>query len=301
MNDLVVFSLSSNKKVAKNVASLLHAQKGRIKIDHFKDGEVMVKNLSDVDGKDVIIIQSTSNPAIFKLFEILLLIDSLRRSGANKIDLYIPYYGYSRQERPQENEPVSAEVVAKILSISQADKIYTFDIHHNVIESFFKIPFISLDSAELFIDYFAKLFKKNGVDLKDVVVVSPDHGGNARTFKVHDGLKGSSMTILNKVRPLPNVAEHLEVDFDLKGKTCLIIDDIIDTGGTIISATKLLYSHGAKDVFVAATHGVFSKGSIEKLKAANIKKIIVTNTIEKRNLDKDVEVLDISPLIVKNL
>lgn len=298
MKDLIVFTLISNKKVAKKVAKILDAELGEVSFDYFADGEVLVKTLSNVVNKDVILIESTAKQAQERLFELLLLIDSIKRSGAKSLKLYIPYFGYSRQERVSwYNEPVSCEVVAKILDTAKVDIIYTLDLHHDIIESFFQTPFKNVMTTPLFSHYYKELLAKRNIDLKDVVVVSPDHGSNFRAEALARELPGSSMVILNKYRPKPNLAEHLQVKYEeVKNKYCIIIDDIIDTGGTIISAANLLMENDAKAVFVAGSHAVFSQRAVENLLSAPIEDIVVTNSIEKR-LPKQIKVLDISTLI----
>ena len=298
MGNNIIFSLQSNQQVAERVAKKFGAELGVVSIDTFADGEVLVKTLSDVKGKDAVIIESTAKNAHEILFELLLLVDSVKRSGANSVKLYIPYFGYSRQERVSWfNEPVSCEVVASILDTAKVDEILTFDLHHHDIESFFKTPFRSLNTTKLFADYYLNYFKKHNIKAEDVVVVSPDHGSNTRADLLVAALPGTKKTILNKYRPKPNLAEHLEVNVDeVKGKVCIIIDDIIDTGGTIISAVDLLVRSGAASVLVGASHGVFSPNSINKLRESPIDDIVVTNTIEKR-LPSEIHVVDISSLI----
>lgn len=298
MENCIIFSLQSNQAVVEKVAKKYDAELGVVSIDQFADGEVLVKSLSDVKGKDVVIVESTAKNAHEILFELLLLVDSVKRSGAKSVRLYIPYFGYSRQERVSWfNEPVSCEVVAKILDTAKVDKILTFDLHHNDIEKFFETPFESLPTTKLFSSYYKNYFKEHGISPKDVVVVSPDHGSNTRADLLVKELQGSSKVILNKRRPKPNLAEHLEVNVEeVKGKICIIIDDIIDTGGTIVSAIELLERSGAKSVLVAATHGVFSPNSINKLLESPLDDIVVSNTIEKR-LPKKIHIVDISELI----
>ena len=298
MNKLIVFSLISNKKVAKKVAQKLNAELGVVSFDYFADGEVLVKSESDVKGKDVLIIESTAKKAHERLFELLLLLDSVKRSGATSIKLYIPYFGYSRQERVSwYNEPVSCEVVAKILDTAKVDEILTFDLHHPDIEKFFDTPFRNLPTTTLFGKYYLNFMKKNGIKKEDVVVVSPDHGANSRADALCKEMGGVQKVILNKVRPKPNLAEHLEVDVKaVKDKTCIIIDDIIDTAGTIISSIDLLRKSGASKVLIGASHPVFSKNAAQRLIAANPDDIVVTNTIEKK-LPKEINKLDISSLI----
>lgn len=298
MKDLIVLTLISNKGVAKRAAKLLDAELGEATFQYFADGEVLVKTITDVKGKDVILVESTAKRAQERLFELLLLIDSIKRSGAKSLKVYIPYFGYSRQERVSwYNEPVSCEVVAKILDTAEVDEILTFDLHHHIIENFFKTPLVNLPTTPLFAKYYQDLFAKKNIKCEDVVIVSPDHGSNARADALVKELPGAQKVILTKYRPKPNLAEHLKVESDLiKDKYCVIIDDIIDTAGTIISAANLLMENDAKAVYVAGSHAVLSERAIDKLLDAPIDDIVVTNTIEKR-LPKQIHVMDISPLI----
>lgn len=298
MEKYIVFSLQSNQAVAEKVAKAFNAELGVVSIDNFADGEVLVKSLSDVKDKNVVIIESTAKNAHELLFMLLLLVDSVKRSGAKSVKLFIPYFGYSRQERVSWfNEPVSCEVVAKILDTAEVNEILTFDLHHDDIVGFFKTKFTSLPTTSLFTEYYLDYFKKHDIDPKEVVIVSPDHGSNTRADYLVKSLPGTKKVILNKRRPKPNLAEHLEVDVkEVKGKTCIIIDDIIDTGGTIISAVDLLDRSGAKRVLVGASHGVFSPNSINKLLESPVEDIVVTNSIERR-LPSQIHVVDISKLI----
>ena len=298
MKKNIVFSLQSNQAVAEKVAKKFNAELGVVSIDNFADGEVLVKSLSDVKGKDVTIIESTAKNAHEILFQLLLLIDSVKRSGANSVKLYVPYFGYSRQERVSWfNEPVSCEVVAKILDTAEVDEILTFDLHHPIIENFFKTPFRSLSTTKLFVDYYKKYFAEHHIDTKDVAIISPDHGSNTRAELLSKEFEGTKKVILDKRRPKPNLAEHLEVNVDeVKDKICIIIDDIIDTGGTLVSAADLLIRSGAKSVLVAASHGVFSPNSLNRLLESPLDDIVVTNTIERR-LPKEIHITDISELI----
>ena len=299
--EYIVFSLSTNKELAREIAKSLSAKLGKVKITHFADGEIMVKSFSNVENKIAIVVQSTSKPAHEKLFEILLLLDSIKRSNAKKVQLIMPYFGYARQERVSWfNEPVSCEVVARMLNTTNVDSLLTFDLHHPIIESFFSLDVKNIPTTELFASYYLSYFAKRNISLKDVVVISPDHGANHRGSLLHDKLIGSSFLVLDKVRPQANSAEHLELEADLTGKYCVIIDDIVDTGGTICSASKLLYSHNAKEVLLGASHAVFSSNCINKLKEASIKDVVVTNTIEK-NFKDYVTVLDILPIVLPNI
>ena len=298
----IVFSLSGNKMLASEVADALHGEVGKTYKKTFADGEIMVKSSSDVKGKDVVIVQSTSKNVNEELFGLLLLLDSIKRAGANSIKLFMPYFAYSRQERVSWiNEPVSCEVVAKIVDTADFDDLTCFDLHHPVIEKFFKHPVKNKPTTTLFAKYYREYFLRNNISMNDVVVVSPDHGSNNRSHMLARELDDAEVVILDKVRPQPNRAEHLAIDGDeVKGKCCILIDDIIDTGGTVASASKLLFSKGAKQVLVAATHAILSKGCIYKLRKAHVTDIVVTNTIEKK-LTRRIKVLDILPLVLEEI
>ena len=298
----IVFSLSGNKKLAKEVADSLHGELGKIYKKTFADGEIMVKSSSDVKGKDVIVVQSTSKNVNDELFGLLLLLDSVKRAGARSIKLFMPYFAYSRQERVSwTNEPVSCEVVAKLVDTAEFDDLTCFDLHHPIIETFFKHKVKNKPTTTLFANYYKQYFKDNKISMKDVVVVSPDHGSNTRSHMLAKELDDLEVVILDKVRPSPNRAEHLVIDGDkIQGKYCILIDDIIDTGGTIASASRLLMAKGAQKVLVSATHAVLSSGCIRRLKKANVGDLVVTNTIEKQ-LDESIKVLDILPLVLEEI
>lgn len=293
----IIFSLKSNKKVAKKLCEQFNYELGRISITHFADGEVMVKTLSDVKDKDVVIIESTFKKAHEILFELLLLIDSIKRAGSKSIKLFIPYFGYSRQERVMwVNEPISCKVVADLLETAHYDELYSLDLHHPIIKTFFTKPIEDIPTTELFTEYYLNYINSHNIKAEDVVVVSPDHGSNNRAERLSEAIRGSSFIILDKVRPAVNRAEHLETENDVNDKVCIIIDDIIDTGGTLVSSANLLYSKGARSVLVGVSHGIFSGNCHQKLKKANVIDIAITNTIERQE-SNDISILDISPLI----
>ena len=298
----IIFSVSANKKLAKEVAQSLNAELGKVYKKTFADGEVMVKSASDVANKDVVIIQSTSKNVNDELFSLLLLLDSVKRSGAKSVKLFMPYFAYSRQERVSwTNEPVSCEVVANIIDTANFDDLTCFDLHHPIIETFLKHKIKNKPTTKLFAEYYKGYFAENGIANEKVVIVSPDHGSNSRADMLSQQLGGVQIVILDKVRPQPNRAEHLEIDgSQVKNKVCILIDDIIDTGGTICSASRLLHEKGAKSVLVAATHAVLSKGCITRLKESGIDDLVVTNTIEKK-LDPMVKVVDILPLVLEEI
>ena len=298
----IIFSVSANKKLAKEVAQSLNAELGKVYKKTFADGEVMVKSASDVANKDVVIIQSTSKNVNDELFSLLLLLDSVKRSGAKSVKLFMPYFAYSRQERVSwTNEPVSCEVVANIIDTANFDDLTCFDLHHPIIETFLKHKIKNKPTTKLFAEYYKGYFAENGKAKEKVVIVSPDHGSNSRADMLSQQLGGVQIVILDKVRPQPNRAEHLEIDgSQVENKVCILIDDIIDTGGTICSASRLLHEKGEESVLVAATHAVLSKGCITRLKESGIDDLVVTNTIEKK-LDPMVKIVDILPLVLEEI
>ena len=298
----IVFSISGNKKLAEEVALKAGCELGRIYKKTFADGEIMVKSASDVKGKDVIIIQSTSKNVNEELFSLLLLLDSIKRAGANSIKLFMPYFAYSRQERVSwTNEPVSCEVVARIVETADFDDLTCFDLHHPLIETFFHHKIKNKPTTSLFAAYYDGYLKDHNIPKTNVVVVSPDHGSNLRVDMLAKALGNVDVVILDKVRPQPNRAEHLDIDGSLvKGKTCILIDDIIDTGGTVASASALLHKKGAQNVLVSATHAVLSKGCLYRLKKSKVTDLVVTNTIEKK-LNHRIKVLDILPLVLEEI
>ncbi len=301
MKDYVVFSISSNKKLAKDFAKFWNCQLGKADMKKFADGEMLVQALTDVKDKDVIIIESTVKKPNDCLMNILMLLDSINRNNAKSVTLFIPYLGYSRQERVNKpNEPISCEVMAKTLETGKYDKLLTFDIHHPIIESFFKRGIKSIPTTQIFAKYYSNYLKENNINLNDVIIVSPDHGANYRTDMLMFRMRGVKKVILEKVRPSKDQASHLELTGDVKGKTCIILDDIISTGNTIASATRLLKSNGAKRVLVGATHGIFAKNAVETIKEAGVDDIAVTNSVEQEVPDT-VKVLDLLQLIIENI
>ena len=294
MENAIIYYLSANKKLATDVAKILNLPLGEVEIEHFLDGEIMCRNLSNVNGKDAYIIQSTAYPAQDNIFEILILADSLKNSGAKSISLVIPYFGYSRQDRiARSGEPITAKVVASLFQTADIQRLITIDLHTQQIQGFFSCPVINIDTFELFGEYFVEYFAKVGVKESDVVVVAPDHGSALRARDLGSMFQNATIAFIDKRRPAPNKSEVINVVGDVKDKTCLIVDDIIDTCGTINNAYDALIAHGAKDVYVCASHAVFSNGKIKD----EVKKIVCTDSIEKKI--PGVEFVSVAKLIAK--
>ena len=282
---LKIFSLSSNRPLAEKIAEAVGLELGKISISRFSDGEVKVNVEESIRGAHVYIVQSTSDPVNDNLMELLIMIDALRRASAKTINVVMPYYGYARQERKaQSREPITAKLVANMITIAGADRVLTLDLHAPQIQGFFDIPVDHLIGVPLLADYFLE----KGLFGEDVVVVSPDHGGVVRARKLADFLK-SPIAIIDKRRPRPNVSEVMNIIGDVAGKKCIIIDDMIDTAGTITLAAAALLDKGADSVYACCTHAVLSGPAVERLDESEIKEVIVTDSIkqpEGRHLDK---------------
>ena len=282
---LKIFSLSSNRPLAEKIAEAVGLELGKISISRFSDGEVKVNVEESIRGAHVYIVQSTSDPVNDNLMELLIMIDALRRASAKTINVVMPYYGYARQERKaQSREPITAKLVANMITIAGADRVLTLDLHAPQIQGFFDIPVDHLIGVPLLADYFLE----KGLFGEDVVVVSPDHGGVVRARKLADFLK-SPIAIIDKRRPRPNVSEVMNIIGDVVGKKCIIIDDMIDTAGTITLAAAALLDKGADSVYACCTHAVLSGPAVERLDESEIKEVIVTGSIQQpegRHLDK---------------
>ena len=256
----------------------------------------MARCLSKVQGKECYIVQSTIAPSSETIFEILIFVDSLKNAGAKEIVLVTPYYGYSRQDRvARPGEPITAKLVAKMLENTGISRVISVDLHTQQIQGFFSIPVKNLETAELFGRYFANRFNELGIDHKNVVVVSPDHGSANRGRDVSSELTGAGLAVIDKRRPAPNQSEVVNVVGDVNGKVCLVVDDICDTCGTINNAVEALFEKGAKEVYVAVTHAVISKNTID----SRVKEFVITDTVEKEY--KGAKVLSVAELIAQNL
>ena len=286
-NKITVFSLSSSKKLAQDIASILGTQVGDCKVHHFADGEILCEIGESVRGKDVFIVQSTSNPVTENLMEILVLTDALKRASAREITAVIPYFGYARQDRKAKpRQPITSKLVADLLTTAGVNRVVTVDLHAAQIQGFFDIPVDEMQALPLLIKYFRK--KK----VQDLCVVSPDHGGATRARKMSEAFD-CPIAIIDKRRPKPNVAEVMGIIGNVEGKNCILIDDMIDTAGTITAGVDMLKQKGAKDVYIACTHGVLSGPAVERLSTCAAKEVVITNTIEipqEKKFDKLVSV-----------
>ncbi|KMK74486.1 ribose-phosphate diphosphokinase [Alkalihalobacillus pseudalcaliphilus] len=292
---LKVFTLNSNKGLAHEITEHIGVSMGKSSVMRFSDGEVQINIEESIRGCDVYLIQSTSAPANEHIMELLIMIDAMKRASAKTINVVMPYYGYARQDRKaRAREPITAKLVANLLETAGATRVLTLDLHATQIQGFFDIPVDQLMGVPILSDY----FKEKQLD--DVVIVSPDHGGVVRARKMADRLK-APIAIIDKRRPKPNVSEVMNIVGNIEGKTAIIIDDIIDTAGTITLAANALIEHGAKEVYACCTHPVLSGPAIERIKNSKIKELVVTNSIvlpEERQIDK-IKMLSVGPLMAE--
>lgn len=273
---LKIFSLNSNKELAEEIASNVGIPLGKSSVTHFSDGEIQINIEESIRGYDVFIVQSTSQPVNENLMELLIMIDAVKRASARTVNVVIPYYGYARQDRKaRSREPITAKLVANLLETAGATRVVVLDLHAPQIQGFFDILIDHLVAVPLLSEYF---LNESNIDLENVIVVSPDHGGVTRARKLADRLK-APIAIIDKRRPRPNVAEVMNIVGNVEGKTAIIIDDIIDTAGTISIAASALIESGAKEVYACCTHPVLSGPAIQRIDDSVIKELIITNSI----------------------
>ena len=271
--ELKLFSGRANPDLAEGIAQSLNIPLGKIEIVDFSDGEINVYIQENIRGMDCFLIQPTCTPAQSNIMELLILIDAFRRASARRITAVMPYFGYARQDRKvQPRVPITAKLVANLLGAAGADRILTMDLHAGQIQGFFDIPVDHLFAAPIIIDYFLQL------DMPDLTVVSPDAGGveRARAFAKR---MDAPLGIIDKRRERENVAQAMNVIGDVKDRTVLIVDDMIDTAGTLTEGTRALMEKGAKAVYASATHPVFSGPAIDRIEKSVLTEVVVTNTI----------------------
>ncbi|MFF2755668.1 ribose-phosphate diphosphokinase [Psychrobacillus sp. NPDC058041] len=273
---LKIFTLNSNKKLAEEIAKEVGVPLGKSTVTRFSDGEVQINIDESIRGCDVFIVQSTSGPVNEHIMELLIMLDAVKRASARTVSVVLPYYGYARQDRKaRAREPITAKLVANLLTTAGATRAIVLDLHAPQIQGFFDIPIDHLVAVPILSDYF---LSKN-LNPSEVVIVSPDHGGVTRARKMADRLK-TPIAIIDKRRPRPNVAEVMNIVGNVEGKTAILIDDIIDTAGTISIAAQALMESGAKEVYACCTHPVLSGPAIERIDNSVIKELVITNSIQ---------------------
>ena len=301
-DNIKIFCGNSNPQFAETICKSLSVPLGQAEVKTFADGEVSVSLNETCRGADVFLVQSTCKPVNDSLMELLVMTDACRRASAGRITAVIPYFGYARQDRKAKSrDPISAKLVANMITASGADRVLTMDLHASQIQGFFDIPLDHLLGNPSFVDYYLKKFPEEAFDHSQFVVVSPDVGSvsRARTFaqKVH-----MSLAIVDKRRQKANVCEVMNVIGDVKDKTCILYDDMVDTAGSLCNAAKALVEvGGAKEVYACATHGVLSGPAYERIEASPIKEIVFLNTIPQmgNTPSNKIKFLDVAPVFAR--
>ncbi len=292
IGNLKLFTGNANPVLAQEIAEYLGVKLGAAKVKHFSDGEISVIVDESVRGSDAYIIQPTCGPVNDNLMELLIMTDALRRASARRITAVVPYYGYARQDRKSRGrEPITAKLVANMITTAGARRMLSMDLHATQIQGFFDMPVDNLFGLPILAEYFKTK------DTENLVVVSPDMGGVARARNLAEQI-GVPLAIIDKRRPMPNVSEVMNIIGDIKGKEVILVDDIIDTAGTITNGAQALMDRGAKCVDACCTHPVLSGPAIERIENSPIQELITTNTIPMgdKKCDK-IKVLSVAPII----
>jgi len=296
MNDLKIFSGRANLELTRQICGYLGLPVGAITIGNFPDSEIYCKVEEDIRGRDIFLVQPTCPPVNDSLLELLVIIDSFKRASAERITAVIPYYGYARQDRKDEGRvPITAKLVANLITRAGADRVLALDLHAAQIQGFFDVPVDHLYAAPVLVDH----FQNQGIDPKELVVVSPDEGSTKRALRYAEKL-GGELAIVDKRRSSAEVTRQENIiGAPVKGKIAIMFDDMISTAGSVCGAAKVLHERGAKEIFVGVTHGVLCGPAIERLKASPIREVIITDSIPLRPeqaLSK-IRVLSVAPLL----
>ena len=282
---------NSNKVLSRNIAKYLKTKLVNSSIRKFADGEIYTEINENIRGNSIFIIQSISSPANDNLMELLLCIDALKRSSAKNITAVIPYFGYARQDRKVvPRTSISAKLVSNLITQAGADRVVTVDLHAGQIQGFFDIPVDNLFATPIFARHVKKKIKS-----KKIICIAPDVGGTERA-RALGKLLNVGLAIVDKRRPKPGQSQVMNIIGDVKDKTCVIVDDIIDSGGTIVNAAKALKKRGAKEVYVYITHGVLSGDAVKKIKNSVIKNLVITDTIDNNEKTKNVKNIEVLPI-----
>lgn len=294
MNDFTIFSGNSNPALAQRICNYLNVQLGGAKVTRFSDGEIQIEISENVRSKDIFVIQSTCHPVNDNLIELLLMIDAFSRSSASRVTAVIPYYGYARQDKKvAPRVPISARLVADLLITAGTDRVITMDLHAGQIQGFFSIPVDNLFAAPVILDYIKKNFTN------DLVVVSPDAGGAERARAFAKRLD-ADLAVIDKRRDAPNVAKAMAVVGNVKNKTAVIFDDMVDTAGTLVQAAEAIMRNGAKEVHACCVHPVLSGPAVDRINDSELKTIVATDTIplnDKSSVCEKIKILSIANLV----
>ena len=292
---LQIFAGNGNRELAEEIAQQLNLPMGRAVVGKFKNGESRIRLEENVRGGDVFLVQSICEPVNHHIMELCLMIQAARGSSAGRVTAVVPYYAYARQEKKMSGrEPISAKLIAKFLEAAGADRVLTIDLHAPAIEGFFEVPVDHLRAGPLLAEHFRRM------RLSNITVVSPDPGGVSRATDFRNRL-GGNLAIIAKQRPEVDVVESLEMVGDVAGRTAIIVDDMISTGGTLAQAATLVMERGAKEVYACAVHGLFAGDAFEQLSNSLLKQVVVTNTypVSEAARKLGVEVLTVAPMIAE--
>jgi ribose-phosphate pyrophosphokinase len=295
----VLFTGNANRQLAQEISSALGVELGRAKVGHFSDGEADIEIYQNVRARDVFVVQSTCAPTNEHLMELLIMVDALKRASARRITAVMPYFGYARQDRRSRSTrvPISAKVVANLLETVGVERVLTMDLHADQIQGFFDIPVDNIYASPVL------LADLKGKNYKDLVVVSPDVGGVVRARALAKQL-GCDLAIIDKRRPTANVSEVMHVIGEIENRNCVIMDDMIDTAGTLVKAAEVLKERGAKRVYAYCTHAVFSGPAIERIAKSDLDEVVITNTIpmnEAAKANKKIRQLSVAFLFAETI
>ena len=294
-SNMKLFACNSHPELAKEIADLMGVELGKATVSKFSDGEISVSIWESVRDKDVFIIQSTGNPVNDNLMELLIMVDAMKRASAGSINAVIPYYGYARQDRKAKaRDPITAKLVADLLVAAGVDRVITMDLHANQIQGYFDIPVDHMIGLPTLTEYFIKK------EMEDVVIVSPDHGSVPRARNMAERMN-CPIAIVDKRRPEPNKSEIMNIIGNIEDKNCIILDDMIDTAGTICNAANAIKDLGAKAVYAAATHPVLSGPAVERLEKSAIEELVLLNTVplpDEKKIEK-MKFLSVAPLFAE--
>ncbi len=295
MNKLEIFTGNANPRLAEDIGKELGKKLGGIMVSRFSEGEIRVKIDDNVRGKDVFVVQPTCPPTNENLMELLVIIDALKRASAGRITAVVPYYGYARQDRKdQPRVPITAKLVANLLTVAGAGRVLTMDLHAGQIQGFFDIPLDHLFAVNVFVEYIEKL------KLNDLVVVSPDVGG-IKTARAYAKRLGASLAIVDKRRISPEKAEAMNILGEVEGKNAVLVDDLIATGGSLLEAANALKKAGVKKIFAAVVHGILTGNAVENIEHSILEELIITDTIPLPDHKKHpkIRVLSVAPLLAE--
>jgi len=299
MNELRILTGTANPQLARSIADYLGVKLSETLVSRFSDGEIRVQVHESVRGMDVFVVQPTCPPTSENILELLIILDALKRASAARIIPVIPYYGYARQEKKTKpREPIAARLMADLITTAGAQRVFVVDLHVQTIQGFFNLPVDHLPAGPLLAEY----FRSRGFADGNTVVVSPDVGGVGRATSLGDRL-GADLAIIAKRRPEPNECEVIDVIGEVEDKRVVIVDDIVDTAGSLVSGAQALMARGAREIYACATHGILSGPAIERLQESPIEKLIITDTIPlapDKRIPK-IEVLSVAPMLAEGI